>query len=61
MPTTFQYNGLVLLYAYLQRAYVHHRTLDLLAAPADLRAAQQLPSLLDGRAVLWSAYDKAQL
>ena len=41
MPTTFQYNGLVLLYAYLQRAYVHHRTLDLLAAPADLRAAQQ--------------------
>lgn len=58
MQTTFQYNGLVLLYAYLQRAYVHHRTLDLLAAPADPRAAQQLPSLLDRVGGAMSAFDK---
>ena len=58
MQTTFQYNGLVLLYAYLQRAYVHHRTLDLLAAPADPRAAQQLPSLLDRVGGAMIAFEK---
>jgi hypothetical protein len=58
VQTTFQYNGLVLLYAYLQRAYVHNRTLDLLAAPADPRAAQKLLSLLDRVGGAMSTFDK---
>jgi hypothetical protein len=58
VQTTFQYNGLVLLHAYLQRAHIHQRTLALLAAPADPRAAQQLPSLLDRVRGAMSAFDK---
>jgi hypothetical protein len=58
MPATFQYNGLVLLHAYLQRVYVYCRTLDMLEAPTDPGVLEQLSPLLDQVRSTMTTFDK---